>query len=109
MGLHPDEDGLELYFEGRALAGVATGELALGSSVEFYLMRYRPGCTFVVENLSLSSSTVAMPEGHEKQNPLEPVHIPRGVGGRPIHLPVIRVTISHLPPTPLFPLESLQR
>lgn len=57
-GLVLTENGLELYFETRALVAGSMSNLTTGSSVEFYLMRYRPGYTFVVEHLSLRSSAV---------------------------------------------------
>ena len=56
------ENGLELYFETRALVAGSMSNLTIGSSVEFYLMRSRPGYTFVVEHLSLRCSAVGREE-----------------------------------------------
>lgn len=61
-GLVLTENGLELYFETGALAAGSMSSLKLGSPVEFYLMRYRPGYTFVVEHLSLRSRQVGREE-----------------------------------------------
>lgn len=56
------ENGLELYFETRSLVAGSMSNLTPGSSVEFYLMRYRPGYSFVVEHLSLRSAAVGRGE-----------------------------------------------